>query len=260
MAETLSPYLALNVERYAGNSTLTAYEQRIAASLSRATSGVVGGPDGTNTSTLNGLGGRYGGFQESNRMHPVNGYGWGNLPGLDFAQNEYVRWYSLGLGTFLDLHVLHWHGITGIMEGHRRDTFELFPATFHTLDAHMDDPGQWMMHCHINEHFEDGMLAFFRVHKSKHAGANGHGWVPVNFSNVPTPKALGPVPEEKLIAEHSNIYVADKTTTSSMAAKPGNNKTPVWFGKPLPPALKIGVTRLKDHDPRGSVAKQARHA
>ncbi|KAJ3360564.1 hypothetical protein GGF32_008306 [Allomyces javanicus] len=134
MAETLSPYLSLNVERYAGNATLTLEEQRIAASLSRAT--------GTNTSTLNELGGRFGGFEESNRMHPVNGYGWGNLPGLDFKQNEYVRWHQLGLGTFLDVHVLHWHGITAIMEGHRRDTIELFPATFHVADARMDDPGQ----------------------------------------------------------------------------------------------------------------------
>ncbi|KNE59729.1 hypothetical protein AMAG_05193 [Allomyces macrogynus ATCC 38327] len=274
MAETLSPYLALNVERYAGNATLTLEEQRIAGSLSRATGGVVGGPTGTNTSTLNELGGGFGTFEESNRMHQINGLGWGNLPGLDFKQNEYVRWYQLGLGTFLDIHVLHWHGITAIMEGHRRDTIELFPATFHVADARMDDPGQWMLHCHVNVHFDGGMIAFFRIHKNEHAGVHGHGWgaaAPANFSSVPAPEAIGPVPLSKVIAEASNIRLPDNSTTITTTGKHGargnatavsnhgvgtaksSNKT-VWFGKPLPPALKIGMTKLKDHDLRGAVA------
>ncbi|KAJ3359469.1 hephaestin-like 1, partial [Allomyces arbusculus] len=182
----------------------------------------------------------------------------------------------LGLGTFLDIHVLHWHGITAVMEGHRRDTIELFPATFHVADARMDDPGQWMLHCHVNIHFDGGMIAFFRIHKNEHAGVHGHGWAPANFSNVPARKALGPVPLSKVIAEASNIRLPDNSTkiTSSTAKHGARNTTTVsnhggstkasnktvWFGKPLPPALKIGVTKLKDHDLRGTAAgKTVRH-
>jgi hypothetical protein len=59
-------------------------------------------------------------FRESNLMHAINGYVYGNLPGLDIKQGETVRWYLIGLGTEVDLHSPHWHGNTVLSGGQCR--------------------------------------------------------------------------------------------------------------------------------------------
>src|SRR5262249_40076506 len=45
-------------------------------------------------------------------FHAVNGYIFGNLPGLVMKQGERVRWYLLAMGNEKDLHSAHWHGKT----------------------------------------------------------------------------------------------------------------------------------------------------
>ena len=64
-------------------------------------------------------------FQESNLLHCINGYVFGNQPGLNNTVNEHVRWYMLSLGNENDLHVAHWHGNTLLKEGHRTDVIEV---------------------------------------------------------------------------------------------------------------------------------------
>jgi len=102
-------------------------------------------------------------FAESNLMHSINGYVFGNLPGLDMYLGERVRWYALGMGTEVDLHTPHWHGNTLVWMGARTDVIELLPASMKTLDMIADNPGTWLYHCHVNDHIDAGMLALFRV-------------------------------------------------------------------------------------------------
>jgi hypothetical protein len=45
-------------------------------------------------------------------FHAINGYIFGNLPGLVMKKGERVRWYLLGMGNEKDLHTPHWHGKT----------------------------------------------------------------------------------------------------------------------------------------------------
>ncbi|BBL71909.1 multicopper oxidase domain-containing protein [Methylogaea oryzae] len=112
------------------------------------------------------------GFQESNRMHAMNGYVYGNLPGLVMKEGEKVRWYQLALGTEVDLHTPHWHGNTLTSDGHRVDVLNLLPATHATVDMAPDNPGVWMYHCHVNDHIEAGMMASYTVlPKAAKAGA-----------------------------------------------------------------------------------------
>src|SRR5690242_5715631 len=66
-------------------------------------------------------------FEESNLMHSINGYVFGNLPGLEMKENTHVRWYVVGVGTEVDLHTPHWHGETLLMNGMRTDMVELLP-------------------------------------------------------------------------------------------------------------------------------------
>jgi FtsP/CotA-like multicopper oxidase with cupredoxin domain len=65
------------------------------------------------------------------------------------------------MGTEVDLHTPHWHGVTLLHNGNRIDVTEVLPAATKTLDMQPDNPGTWMFHCHVNDHLEAGMMAKF---------------------------------------------------------------------------------------------------
>jgi len=102
-------------------------------------------------------------FQESNLMHSINGYVYGNLPGLKMKANTHVRWYVVDVGTEVDLHTPHWHGETLLMNGMRTDMVELLPMSMKVLDMYPDNVGTWLFHCHVNDHLTAGMLSMFTV-------------------------------------------------------------------------------------------------
>jgi FtsP/CotA-like multicopper oxidase with cupredoxin domain len=102
-------------------------------------------------------------FEESNLMHSINGFVYGNLPGLEMSEGEAVRWYELGMGTEVDLHTPHWHGNTGTWAGMRTDIIELLPASMKVFDMTPDADGTWLFHCHVNDHIDAGMLALYTV-------------------------------------------------------------------------------------------------
>jgi len=103
------------------------------------------------------------GFIESNLMHSINGYVFGNLPGLTMRKGQRVRWNLMGMGTEVDLHTPHWHGNTVLVNGARKDVVELLPATLLVADMKPDDVGTWLYHCHVGDHILAGMLALYRV-------------------------------------------------------------------------------------------------
>jgi FtsP/CotA-like multicopper oxidase with cupredoxin domain len=102
-------------------------------------------------------------FTESNLMHSINGYVYGNLPGLTMKKGERVRWYVMVQGTEVDLHTPHWHGNTGLSMHMRMDMIELLPGSMKVFDMQPDDPGTWLYHCHVNDHIIAGMLALYTV-------------------------------------------------------------------------------------------------
>ncbi|HEX3604424.1 MAG TPA: multicopper oxidase domain-containing protein [Candidatus Dormibacteraeota bacterium] len=103
-------------------------------------------------------------FMESNRKHVINGYVFGNLPGLEMKRGEHVRWYVMGMGTEVDLHTPHFHGNTVVAMGMRTDVLSLLPATMVVADMVPDDPGTWLYHCHVADHISAGMLSDYVVH------------------------------------------------------------------------------------------------
>jgi FtsP/CotA-like multicopper oxidase with cupredoxin domain len=102
-------------------------------------------------------------FGESNLKHSINGYIFGNLPGLVMKANTHVRWYVVGMGTETDLHTPHWHGETLLMDGMRTDMVELLPMSMKVLDMYPDNVGTWLYHCHVNDHILAGMQSMFTV-------------------------------------------------------------------------------------------------
>jgi len=106
------------------------------------------------------------GFFESNLMHSINGYVFGNLPLETFTMHkgERVRWYVMAQGTEVDLHTPHWHGNTVLIDhGMRTDVAELLPMSMHVADMVPDAVGIWFYHCHVNDHITAGMLARYEV-------------------------------------------------------------------------------------------------
>jgi hephaestin len=102
-------------------------------------------------------------FQESNLMHSINGYVYGNGPMMAARPGERVRWYLMGMGTEVDLHTPHFHGNTVTSMGMRTDVLELLPASMKTADMVPDASGTWLLHCHVNDHIAAGMSTRYTI-------------------------------------------------------------------------------------------------
>lgn len=110
---------------------------------------------------------------ETGNRYAINGYIFGNLPGLELNEGERVRWYLFALGSEQDFHTAHWHGLRVIEDGHRRtDNVELLPASMKVADMVADNPGSWLLHCHVAEHMTEGMFARVTVHPKDSKGAS----------------------------------------------------------------------------------------
>jgi hephaestin len=128
--ENASPYLEANIQRYAGKQP----------------------PDPDDED-----------FGESNLMHSINGYVYGNQPMITMRRGERVRWYVMSMGTEVDLHTPHWHGNTATVGGMRMDVVSLLPASMVVADMVPDDQGVWLFHCHVNDHIVAGMQTEYEV-------------------------------------------------------------------------------------------------
>uniref|UniRef100_A0A673H082 ferroxidase n=1 Tax=Sinocyclocheilus rhinocerous TaxID=307959 RepID=A0A673H082_9TELE len=102
-------------------------------------------------------------FQESNKMHAVNGLMYGNLEGLDLCNGEHVMWHILGLGTEVDIHGVYFEGNTFRRDGMNRDTLSVFPHTTVTVSMAPDNDGQFELSCRTGEHYEAGMRQHYEV-------------------------------------------------------------------------------------------------
>ena len=88
---------------------------------------------------------------------------YGNEPGIDLKVGQHVRWYLMDMGSESGLHTPHWHGNDVTIAGMRTDVASLLPATMVVADMVPDDPGSWLFHCHVADHFDAGMMALYRV-------------------------------------------------------------------------------------------------
>ncbi|XP_043913130.1 hephaestin [Protopterus annectens] len=104
-------------------------------------------------------------FQESNKMHAINGYLFGNLPGIEMCSGDHVSWHLFGIGNEVDIHTAFFHGQTLTIRNHRSDVVSLFPATFVTAEMLPSHIGKWLLSCQVNDHLKAGMLALYKVNE-----------------------------------------------------------------------------------------------
>nr|XP_045750392.1 hephaestin isoform X3 [Mirounga angustirostris] len=102
-------------------------------------------------------------FQESNRMHAINGFVFGNLPDLSMCAQKRVAWHLFGMGNEVDVHTAFFHGQILTIRGHRTDVAHIFPATFVTAEMVPQESGTWLISCQVNSHLRDGMQALYKV-------------------------------------------------------------------------------------------------
>jgi FtsP/CotA-like multicopper oxidase with cupredoxin domain len=104
------------------------------------------------------------GFPITNLRETINGYQFGNTPGLTMNQGERVRWYTAGMaGT----HTVHWHANTVMLDRSSVDVVPLNAAEMHTTDMIAESPGSWMLHCHVEGHLALGMYGHYKVEPAR---------------------------------------------------------------------------------------------
>lgn len=74
----------------------------------------------------------------------MNGFMYGNQPGLNMCQGDLVVWYLFSVGNEADVHGIYFSGNTYMSRGERRDTANLFPQTSLTLSMQPDTEGRFL--------------------------------------------------------------------------------------------------------------------
>jgi len=101
-------------------------------------------------------------FGNSNLMETLNGFIFGNGSMMTMQQGERVRWYLMSTTNF-ELHAPHWHGNVVTAQHMRTDVLNLGTMGMIVADMVADNPGTWLLHCHVEPHLTAGMVTRFRV-------------------------------------------------------------------------------------------------
>jgi manganese oxidase len=98
---------------------------------------------------------------ESLHKYSINGYLYGNQPLITLLRGETYQWDVMDVG--FDMHAVHWHGNTVLYDGMRTDLIPILPGE--QIEALMvpDDPGIWLLHCHLDDHLAGGMVTRYQV-------------------------------------------------------------------------------------------------
>jgi hephaestin len=97
----------------------------------------------------------------------INGFIHGSMPlsALTVQQGQRVRWYVMSSTNDFDVHAPHWHGNDVLVGGMRTDVLTLSFMGMAIANMVPDDPGTWLLHCHVSFHNSAGMAVRYRVNK-----------------------------------------------------------------------------------------------
>jgi hypothetical protein len=123
--------------------------------------------------------------KDAGLFHTINGYIFGNLPGLVMTRGERARWYLLGMGNEKDLHTPHWHGKTVEYRRRHTDVIELLPASMVSVDMVADNSGTWLSHCQVSDHMEAGMMATYTIYQPDQPCSSPIQFVSADFWTSP---------------------------------------------------------------------------
>lgn len=126
-------------------------------------------------------------FVEGNSKHAINGKIYNSLLGLTMNEGDTTNWYLIGMGNEVDIHTVHFHAQTFIFKtdkDHRGDVYDLFPGTFQTVELVAENPGTWLLHCHVADHIHAGMETTYTINKSEREAPSGGGVTTVAYGTT----------------------------------------------------------------------------
>ncbi|XP_058282176.1 ceruloplasmin [Hylobates moloch] len=97
----------------------------------------------------------------------MNGFMYGNQPGLNMCKGDSVVWYLFSAGNEADVHGIYFSGNTYLWRGERRDTANLFPQTSLTLHMWPDSEGTFNVECLTTDHYTGGMKQKYTVNQCR---------------------------------------------------------------------------------------------
>jgi hephaestin len=101
------------------------------------------------------------GAGQYNFKETLNGLAYGHFMAT-VREGERVRWYVMASTNF-EFHAPHWHGNVVSIGHMRTDVTSLTPMEMVTADMVPDNPGVWLIHCHLSNHLLMGMQGRFEV-------------------------------------------------------------------------------------------------
>lgn len=104
---------------------------------------------------------------ESNAMHSINGYLYGNNPVLRGRSGSTVRFYVFGYGSEASMHAPLWKGqVIGNMvrRGAGSSGIQILPYNAETMDVILKTRGLWSIVCGVSDHVAGGMTVCTRVY------------------------------------------------------------------------------------------------
>lgn len=96
-------------------------------------------------------------------LHTINGKAYeDSVPHFSGTVGELSRWHIISIGQ--EVHTWHLHGHRWVDgDGQLTDNIQLAPGMYRTLEFTEDAVGDWLVHCHVPNHMEGGMMARYRV-------------------------------------------------------------------------------------------------
>jgi FtsP/CotA-like multicopper oxidase with cupredoxin domain len=96
-------------------------------------------------------------------MHTINGKAYEDAVAPFRARvGDLVRWRVVSIGA--EFHTWHIHGHRWLgADGQLTDNIQLGPGMYTTFEYEEDKAGEWLVHCHVPDHMEGGMMTRYIV-------------------------------------------------------------------------------------------------
>ncbi|KAI0559995.1 Cupredoxin [Gracilaria domingensis] len=103
---------------------------------------------------------------ESNAMHSINGYLYGNNPLIRAKAPSVIRFYVFGYGSEASMHSPVWMGQIvqrTVYRGNAANGVQIMPFNAETVDVKAVNRGKWPIICKVADHVVGGMKLCMRV-------------------------------------------------------------------------------------------------
>ncbi|KAK3599427.1 hypothetical protein CHS0354_036446 [Potamilus streckersoni] len=104
-------------------------------------------------------------FKESNRMHSINGFAFGNGPMFTFCIGDNITWHIGNMGDNRGVKTIRIHGHSFVLDGHRHDVIPIASGETITAQMLMTELGQWLIRTQSTDSIYNGLESILQINK-----------------------------------------------------------------------------------------------